>query len=46
MQLKDYTGKEINDLLDSGSLSILDALGASDLKKEMKNNSIPVRTVG
>ena len=36
MQLKDYTGKEINDLLDSGSLSILDALGASDLKKEMK----------
>ena len=35
MQLKDYTGKEINDLLDSGSLSILEALGASDLKKEM-----------
>lgn len=36
MQLKDYTGKEINELLDSGSLSILEALGASNLKKEMK----------
>ena len=35
MQLKEYTGKEINDLLDSGSMSILEALGASDLKKEM-----------
>lgn len=37
MQLKDYTGKEINELLDSGALSILETLGASDLKKEMKH---------
>ncbi|MBP0968723.1 MAG: hypothetical protein J5744_01105 [Oscillospiraceae bacterium] len=35
MRLKDYTGQEINDLLDSGELSILEAMGAGDLKKEM-----------
>ena len=35
MKITDYKGQEINDLLDSGRLSILETIGAGDLKREM-----------
>lgn len=35
MNIKEYTGKQICEMLDSGNISILEELGAPDLKKEM-----------
>ena len=35
MSLKERSGQEICDLLDSGEISILEELGAGDLRKEM-----------
>ncbi len=35
MDIRDYSGQELLERLDSGKLSVLDAIGAHDLKKEM-----------
>ena len=35
MKIRDYSGQELLRLLDTGKISILNVLGAHDLKKEM-----------
>ena len=35
MKIKDYKGQELCELLDSGKISILEELGAGDLRREM-----------